>query len=401
MEEKDYFIDYLKEIPNYLSIFIFPIFFMTAGPMLIEMGSSIGTSPGDLSLIFTFFTTGSIVGQLTSVLYNRKFRKIWIVIGSYIIIFLLLILLSFSRNLYLLYILYLFVGYFAGVIWMQATKDILENKIKNKDRITTVLLTFYPIGNFTAPFIASTLINNKINWRYSYYIMAFIVVVIVILYIILKRSRKDKEGIEQEEKLGLREIFIDRRTNMIFILGVVLLFFYCISETVIATWSPTFLRSERMFDIQAAGLVVSIFWLAILIGRIIVSFLAGKFKSNYIILVLSIIAFISMVLLIFLRTRYAIFISVAFAGLGCSGIITLGISAASTIYEKGRGILASIVFAFANLAISITPFITRYTSNYNITLSIALASAFMILTTLVILMKIIYENKTIGNKGKL
>ncbi|GAH53011.1 unnamed protein product, partial [marine sediment metagenome] len=57
--------------------------------------------------------------------------------------------------------------------WIQATKYILENDIKNKDRLITIFLNFYPIGHITAPFIASSLINNGINWRYSYVVMIF------------------------------------------------------------------------------------------------------------------------------------------------------------------------------------------------------------------------------------
>lgn len=69
MEDRDSFIDYLKEMPNFLSMFIFPVYFMTIGPMLLDMSKSTGISSADLSLIFTFFTVGSVLGQLTSVFF--------------------------------------------------------------------------------------------------------------------------------------------------------------------------------------------------------------------------------------------------------------------------------------------------------------------------------------------
>jgi MFS family permease len=396
LEDRDRFLDYLKEIPNFLSIFIFPIFFMTIGPMLLDMSKTTGISSGDLSLIFTFFTVGSILGQLTSVFYNRKFKKITVILASYIFIIPLFLTLSFVKSLFLFYFLYFLTGYFAGVIWLQATKYILENKIKNKDRLTTIFLSFYPVGNITAPLIASVLIKNNLSWRYYYYITIVLVIMILVLYLVLKLRNAAVITQEDEEKINFRKIFFDKRINLIFIFGCILLLFYCTSETAIAAWSPTFFRSERAFDIQLASFAISIFWVSIFAGRMIVSFIAGRIKTNTIMLFLSILAFVSMVLLFFLKSKYAILTLMIFAGLGCSGIITLGISSASTVYQKGRGVLASIVFAGVNIGVSAAPFLTRFISGYSMPFSIMVAPVFMFLTAMIIIIKILYENKTMG-----
>jgi len=86
MQKKDRFTDYLIELPNYLSIFITPIYFMIIGPMLIEMSKDTGFSSENLSLIFTFFAIGLIVGQLTSIIYNRFLKRVVILTASYVLI---------------------------------------------------------------------------------------------------------------------------------------------------------------------------------------------------------------------------------------------------------------------------------------------------------------------------
>ncbi|MDD3776204.1 MAG: MFS transporter [Actinomycetota bacterium] len=392
-KRKDNFIDYLREIPNYLAIFIVPVYFMTASPMLLEIGASTGNNAADLSLIFTFFTIGMILGQLTSVMYNRKFKKFKVIMAGYVLIVPILFLLSLVNNLYLFYILYFLLGYAAGVIWIQATKYVLENKIKNKDRLTTIFLSFYPIGNFIAPLIASLLINNSLNWRYSYYIMIFLTFIIMALYIWLKRGKKGQPEEEEEERISLKDIFTDRQRNIIFVLGCLLLLFYCISETVVATWAPTFLRVEKLFDVNTAGWAASLFWLAVLIGRMITGAIAGKIKSNYIMLILSIIAIVSMAVFIPLNQTIGSLAAIFMAGIGCSGIITLGISSTSTIYPHGRGVLASIVFAAVNIGVSAAPFLTRLTSQYHMSWSMAIAPIAMGMTTVMILVKIFYTNK--------
>lgn len=397
MQEKDGFIDYLVELPNYLTIFITPIYFLTIGPMLIEMGRDTGFSTENLNLIITFFTIGLVAGQLTSIIYNRFMKKVVILTAGYILQICFLVALSFARDLIVFYVLYVLLGYVAGVIWIQATNYILESKINNKPRLTTIFLSFYPVGNFVAPFIASSLIKNNLNWRYSYYITAFIVLIVLLLYFFVKKINK-KENIlnETKEKINFKEIFKIRYINIIFILGCIFLFFYVIPETIFATWSATFLRKLRFFEIDKASLAVSIFWMAIFAGRMIVSTFAGKIKSNYIMLVLSAMGVISMAFFVIVKSPVSIYPAIAFAGLGCSGIITLGIADASTVYEKGRGLLASIVFAVVNFGTSITPFITKFISARSLSWSVGVAAVFMFLTFLTIIVKIIYEKKNIN-----
>jgi FHS family glucose/mannose:H+ symporter-like MFS transporter len=392
--DNDTFLSYLKELPNYMTIFIVTILSATASPMLIEMSRTTGYSTGDLSLIFTFFTIGIVTGQLTSVFFNRKFRKITIILFGYALIIIMLILMANTTNLYLFYTLYLLTGYTSGVIWIQATKDILENKIKNKDRLTSIFLIFNSLGYIAAPFISSNLIKNGISWKYSYYVLALLPVLALVLYMILKNGWKEKILTTDEESISFRKIFHNHRLNVIFIFGCLLLFFYCISEGAMVVWSPTYLRSEKLFDIQTASFAISVFWIAVLAGRIIISFLAGKIKTNYIILILSLLAVIALSIFIPLKTTYGTLIAIGFAGLGCSAIVPLEISSASTIYEKGRGVLASLLFAIASMGTSAAPLITRSLSRLNLTLSMIVAPLAMGVTVLIVFGKIIYENKS-------
>lgn len=324
--------------------------------------------------------------------YNRRFNKRKIIITVYLFVILFLLLLSFNTSKIFFYILYLLLGYIAGVIWIKATKYILENRIRNKDRLTTIFLSFYPVGSMVAPFIGSSLIDNGINWRYSYYIIAAAALVILLLFIFFKRDRRDKE-IQEEEHTSLKEIFINRKINVLFAMGCLILFFYCISETIMATWSPTFLRTAHSFDIRFAGLAVTIFWFTVILGRIIVSIFTGKFNTNYMLLILSIMAVAAMTIFVPMRTVISSLIVMGFVGLGHSGIITLGVSSASTVYTKGRGVLASFVFASINAGASSAPFLTRYVSKTSMTWSVIIAPAAMGLTALFIIWRIVYERK--------
>jgi predicted MFS family arabinose efflux permease len=124
-EKKDSFIDYLAELPNFFSMFLIPIYFTTASAMLLEMSAYLKVSVANLNLIFTFFTLGMLIGQLTSVIYNRRFKSVKIVVGAYSLIIIFLIILRFSSNFLVFFAFYLIIGYLSVVIQIQSTKYIL------------------------------------------------------------------------------------------------------------------------------------------------------------------------------------------------------------------------------------------------------------------------------------
>ena len=118
---------------------------------------------------------GAVLGQMTSVFYNRRFKKIQVLLAGFIIMIPLTVVLNFNSNLILFYIIYFISGYVFGVIWMQANKFVLESNIRNKERLITIFLTFYPIGAFIAPFISTSIISSNLSWRFIYYAIIFLI----------------------------------------------------------------------------------------------------------------------------------------------------------------------------------------------------------------------------------
>ena len=396
-EEKDRFTDYLAEIPNFLTVFIFSIFFNIASPILIEISKTTGILAANLGFIFTSFTIGAALGQLTSIFYNRRFKKIHVIISGYIVLIMLSVLIGFSKNLVLFWVLYFFSGYIFGVIWMQANQFILVSKVKNKERIITVFLTFYPIGAFIAPFISSIIISAGFNWRFIYYIVIFLIAINIILYISLLGRKNENAAIQNEAKLPLREIFTGRTNNIVFIFVFLAVFFYCSSENIVATWMPTFLGLARNISVQPASLALNLFWLFVIIGRLIILIIAGRVKSVKIMVFISTLAVVSMLAFSFFYNKYIIFVLISIAGLGYSAMFPLLISTGSTLYEKGRVLLATFLFLASNIGLASAPVITKFSSKVSMQLSISFSFIFMSVVTIIILIVSFLFKRTAGN----
>jgi MFS transporter, FHS family, glucose/mannose:H+ symporter len=391
LENRDTFKDYLLQIPNFFALFLVPISYLSISPALIEIGKDLHTAPGNISLIFTFFPAGIVAGQLTSVFYNRRFKRSNIILTCYVLLFVINILLFFSKQLALFYVLSAIGGYLIGINYVQSTENILACNVKNKDRIITLMVTFYPLGALVAPLISSSFVKNNISWRFTYLVIAAIVVAIIILYVSISLRGQNKIIANTVQKISFKEIFVNRKINLIYFLTLFTIATYIVGEIVFANWSPTYLRLAKGLDIQSAALGVTFFQIFVVIGRFIASSIVGKIKARTILIFISCLAFVSIILFVLSDSKVFIYMTVSLAGLGYSAMYPLLLSSGSTLYEKGRGTLSSMLFASAYFGIAATPFITRKIGVLNLKFSILFALFFSGTATLLIIFLNYYE----------
>ncbi|MCL4385385.1 MAG: MFS transporter [Cyanobacteria bacterium] len=390
-ESRETFKDYLMQMPNFLTLFLVPIIFMSIGSVLIEMAKDLGTTPENINLIFTFFPIGMIAGQLTSVFYNRRFKRAVIIIIAYAFLIAINVTFFFARHISVFFTLYVVGGYLIGINYIQSTENLLACKIKNKDRLFFIMLSFYPIGALIAPLISSSLVKNEISWRFTYLISAGAILITMVLYILISLNGQNRIIAAKTQKILFREVFVERDKNFIFIMILLVAAIYCTAETVIATWAPTYLRLAKNMDIQSAALSITFFQTFTVLGRFIASVLTGKVKVKTILITISGLAFISIIFFVLSKSRFFLFANISLAGLGFSAMYPLLVSSGSTIYEKGRGILASLIFASLYIGKTMAPFITKKIAETNLTFSITVALVFSGVSSLIIIFLIIYE----------
>ena len=255
------------------------------------------------------------------------------------------------------------------------------------------MVIFYPIGALTAPLISTMLINNGINWRYTFIIIAILILLTAILYILISLKGQNRIIAEEVRQVPIKEIFVNRQKNIIFMVTLLMVAIYVASETVISTWTPTYLRLAKGLDINSAALSITVLMIFMIAGRIIAAIVAGRFKAKIIMLILSVIAIISVIFIFMANTRFLVFAAMAIAGIGYSAMYPLIVSSGSTIYEKGRGFLASIIFASAYFGKTLAPYITKLIAEFNLSFSITVSLIFSGISALLILFLVFYERK--------
>lgn len=375
---------YLRQSPNFLAIFIFAVFMLAHTSILLEIGQSVGALPQHINYVFAFFTVGSIGGRLTAFMYNIRFNSRQIMVGCLVLLAGLALSMWWCSSLIMLYLIFTCSGYLLGIVYIQANKNLMESDIKNKGRLANIGLSFYPLGASLAPLAASLLVRHGFNWQLIYILTIPLIVSTIILFMCLSPASA-RPQLEPKDQMPLKELFGDRKHNLAYTLIVLMVLTYCISEAIVFTWMPTFLRAERGFSLQSAGAVVTIFWWSVIGGRMIVGLITSRIKTFKIMLSISILGAISVVFMALSTPAYLVYTFTALAGLGYSGLFPLMVSSGTQIFKQSRGIIITIIFAASSLGKAITPYIIDLSSKLSLFFSVIMAAVFMALTVILLI----------------
>lgn len=369
---------------------------MIASPILVDIGKNFGTSPENINLVITFFMIGEVVGIISLILLNRVFKRKPIILWTYVILIASQLGLIFSDNLFVFYILYFVCGVLLGLLFMNANLSMLEGNVKNKDSVVNLGHGFFAVGALSAPFISSEMVERQLDWKFVFIIVIGISIVSLVIFLVTDR-KKDMFELEKRSAATLKKIFKNRNKNIYMVLTAVLMLFYVMSEVTIFSWAPTFFRVEKLFDLYSASLVISIFWIGILVGRLLISVLSYKFKAGTLLLALAIISLAGLALAIFPTGLAINFLGAGLIGLGFSGIPPLLISSAGRIFGGDRDISLTILFVIGITSGSIIPFLIRSISEYSFIFSMIIAIIFMSVFLVFVLIRKAYR-KTLENK---
>jgi len=156
---------------------------------------------------------------------------------------------------------------------------------------------------------------------------------------------------------------------------------------------PTFLRLEKSFDLFNAGLMISIFYGGILIGRLFVSFITYRVRANIILLIMAVVSLLSISVIVYSQSIYVIFMSIFLGGVGFSGLFPLLSSTGCMVYKYSRGVIMNFLLMIAVFANSITPFLIKIINRYNPTLPVNIMIFFFGLIIILILVRWYFDRK--------
>jgi len=169
---------------------------------------------------------------------------------------------------------------------------------------------FFGIGAFITPFLVGMLLN-RLGYKPTGTIIAFILLAPVVLAILASYPAVQKSGLTLAGAVGNAFGLL---ANPAVIIAALALFCYIGLEVSMGGWITTYATAEG-FDAKGASMVLSSFWIGLMVARLVTSQFVTPANGVMVITVLAVIAAVSIGLMIATSSKSVAALSVVITGL--------------------------------------------------------------------------------------
>lgn len=367
-------------------MFVIAVCYTVTSPVLIELSKSTHTTIEITGYVFSFYFIGFITGCYLSIWLITYWKRKNLLLTACFLLFVAMLSLTFTSNFILIAGLFILFGLANGFTESQVSTLIIEINKGNEGLFTNLNQALFGVGAFLGPLLTVTMIDLGFYWKNTYISAGIICFINIVLFALMDISKYESPKIKMSPNI-FKSIRLDNRR--IFILLLLSLFFYTCAEIGLSGWIPTFLRTERAFTEFSAGHVLSFFWSATIIGRIITGFLSRIFGILKILIALAILSIISVICGIYSSSIAGIFTSFILTGFFIAGIWPLIVVEGGILYSANRNSAVSIIILLGGSGGLLTPFLLGLIYN-NFDLLIAMNLNYIFLFLLLIFLLVLF-----------
>lgn len=270
---------------------------------------------------------------------------------------------------------------------------------KNRTVGSAIINSGSGIGIALGFILSSTLVLDMgMSWRIPFYIFGVLTVLIGIFISLMVKEKKDmKESspigtAESEEKVSVLSLLKNRNLLVVFLV----LFCSIYGFTVVVTWLPKFLLTERGFVGSQVGLISALVPLTAIPGALLFSYLTDKWgKKKPFAFILIPIAAIALWATVYVKSVPLLIIALVIYGLfGKIALDPLLIAAVSeNVKQKNYGVAFSLYNFMGMLSSVIAPFFTGLLADLTGSMASGFYSAVIILILGLVIMMFFKEGK--------
>lgn len=242
--------------------------------------------------------------------------------------------------------------FIAGIGWgimNSLLNSVMNDASDGRSDILNLMHMFFAIGAFLAPMLVGVADRLGISWRYSLLTLSILSAILFVVFLMMRVPAQKKD---QATGRPAKPPF----SNIRYYIFMALIFLYVGSENSINGWIVTYLDSvDTMTGIRPQD-VLSIFWVAIILGRFTSAIISRHLSKEMLILIFCLGGGLAYVL--FILTQNPVFIAIwAFAmGFFFAGTYPTIVANAGPIIH-GSGSAAGILLSFGGMGGAFFPYI--------------------------------------------
>lgn len=326
------------------------------GPLLTDISKEFSLSLSKTGVFFTISYFGLLSFVFIGGILAGRFGKKNLIAISLLGLSLSLFMFGLSSNVLFAFISIFFMGGFGSIIQSLVNSLAAEINPIKKDYYINLLQLFFCIGAVLGPVFVVVMISTGNSWRISYYVMSAIMFILFTTMVKLKVDENFKT--EKINLSDLRETIWDKR----FLRICICIALYAGTELGVWGWMSTFMKKELDLSGSAAILSVSVFWIAMTIGRVLCGSLIKVFNAKNVIISFSLLSSFMVLLSGLLEGGTLVLINVVAMGLSFSSIFPLLLSEGSSINSSSTAF--AVMVGSSGIGIIIIPFIIGLLGDY-------------------------------------
>lgn len=342
-----------------LNFILFGISLTIVGATLPRIIRNFGWSYVEIGFVLCagsvgYFLSSFVFGILLDYLGAKK-----IIVSGLLLQSLGLLLFGYKAYVFLNFILFFIVGVGQGGMEVVVNYSVVRIERYGKSQLMNLMHAAFSIGAVIGPFVDVILMRFGLGWQSIYRLMGILAVLMALASSALKLSEIDQRMPLSTQGPKKSPLFRDP----LLILCFLILLIYVGSELGVSNWISEYYVKFFGTSDRFGSMMVSIFWIGLLLGRLIISMFYRGSQQAIVALVLSVICSISVAVAVQMGHPFGAGAFFTLAGLGYSAIYPLIMAVVGRSFQNNQGTAIGFAATGGGIGSFTFPFIMAYIAN--------------------------------------
>lgn len=341
---------WLLTVGGFYAFFTFGFVDNLKGPTLPALLPDLGFSYGEGgAILFGAYLGFMVATLLTGVLADAAGIKAVLLLAG-VCLTVGLTAFSLVSAFWLLAAAFFVVGLGLGSIEVGGNSLIVDLHSHDRGRFLNLLAVFHGVGSFVVPLFAAFLLSSNFTWRQIYQLSIILAVGLVLFFAFANYPRAPRSSEAVSLRMVLTTGFTWRMAWYYLFVAV-----YVAAEIGFASWIVEFLQRVKGYDVNASSLYLSLFFAAIMIGRLVGSFVVERIGYLRLMLIGTVAAIASLSLGLF--GPPALTFCLPLTGLFFSIMFPTATASVSALPIANMSAILGVLFTFGGLGGALGPWL--------------------------------------------
>ncbi len=247
----------------------------------------------------------------------------------------------------------LMIGFGQGGTEVVVNFSVVRIEKGGRSRLMNLMHAAFSVGAVVGPYIVITLMRADLGWQTIYRLMSFISLIMAVIFWFLPFKKLTGNDEKSDNKVKITSLI----SNPVLILSFLILLIYVGSELGVSNWVSEYYVKYFGSSVNIGALMVSIFWIGLLTGRLGTSLFYKGSRPELVALCLATTCTVSLIFALLAKSPFIAGIGFCISGLGYSAIYPLIMALVGRYFSYAQGAAVGFAATGGGIGSFVFPFI--------------------------------------------